>query len=221
LAIGDAIATTSHRVIASVFDGDPRPLYDLILDPSAEQFVRSRMCEALAMLAVRSAMPRAEAARFLDEAQAKLEAEPGCFVWSGWQSAIAMLGLSEMTTRVRDIFEREVIDRTWLAYRHFEEDLAYALANPDAPHPKWDSEYSPFDDTIGELSRWYGFSDQYFDDRRRFDRYAARQERPPNLVTSRRAPMLNPVRSVGRNDPCPCGSGLKYKRCCLSKARHG
>ena len=23
--------------------------------------------------------------------------------------------------------------------------------------------------------------------------------------------------SVGRNDPCPCGSGRKYKRCCLSK----
>jgi len=22
---------------------------------------------------------------------------------------------------------------------------------------------------------------------------------------------------VGRNDPCPCGSGLKYKRCCLNK----
>jgi len=23
--------------------------------------------------------------------------------------------------------------------------------------------------------------------------------------------------SVGRNDPCPCGSGKKYKKCCLSK----
>ena len=23
---------------------------------------------------------------------------------------------------------------------------------------------------------------------------------------------------VGRNDPCPCGSGLKYKKCCLLKA---
>ena len=22
---------------------------------------------------------------------------------------------------------------------------------------------------------------------------------------------------VGRNDPCPCGSGKKYKRCCLAK----
>lgn len=24
---------------------------------------------------------------------------------------------------------------------------------------------------------------------------------------------------VGRNDPCPCGSGLKYKKCCLSKGK--
>lgn len=22
---------------------------------------------------------------------------------------------------------------------------------------------------------------------------------------------------VGRNDPCPCGSGLKYKKCCFGK----
>jgi preprotein translocase subunit SecA len=28
-----------------------------------------------------------------------------------------------------------------------------------------------------------------------------------------------PVRSnkVGRNEPCPCGSGKKYKKCCLLK----
>jgi hypothetical protein len=23
---------------------------------------------------------------------------------------------------------------------------------------------------------------------------------------------------VGRNDPCPCGSGKKYKKCCLLKS---
>jgi len=29
-----------------------------------------------------------------------------------------------------------------------------------------------------------------------------------------------PIRAeskVGRNDPCPCGSGLKFKKCCLGK----
>ncbi|WP_028324776.1 type I methionyl aminopeptidase [Desulfatirhabdium butyrativorans] len=25
------------------------------------------------------------------------------------------------------------------------------------------------------------------------------------------------VEKIGRNDPCPCGSGLKYKKCCLGK----
>ena len=26
---------------------------------------------------------------------------------------------------------------------------------------------------------------------------------------------------AGRNDPCPCGSGKKFKRCCDSKTRSG
>ncbi|MBW2574284.1 MAG: type I methionyl aminopeptidase [Deltaproteobacteria bacterium] len=26
---------------------------------------------------------------------------------------------------------------------------------------------------------------------------------------------------VGRNDPCPCGSGLKYKKCCLGRSKSG
>src|SRR5262249_37621011 len=30
--------------------------------------------------------------------------------------------------------------------------------------------------------------------------------------TAREAPM-----KVGRNDPCPCGSGKKYKKCCMNK----
>ncbi len=25
------------------------------------------------------------------------------------------------------------------------------------------------------------------------------------------------MNKIGRNDPCPCGSGKKYKRCCLAK----
>jgi methionyl aminopeptidase len=30
--------------------------------------------------------------------------------------------------------------------------------------------------------------------------------------------MKNRIVKVGRNDPCPCGSGLKYKKCCLMKS---
>lgn len=27
------------------------------------------------------------------------------------------------------------------------------------------------------------------------------------------------VKKIGRNEPCPCGSGLKYKKCCLKKSK--
>jgi len=29
------------------------------------------------------------------------------------------------------------------------------------------------------------------------------------------SPMVVHTPKVGRNDPCPCGSGKKYKKCCL------
>jgi len=32
------------------------------------------------------------------------------------------------------------------------------------------------------------------------------------------APFREVSRKPGRNDPCPCGSGKKYKHCCLAKA---
>jgi uncharacterized protein len=39
---------------------------------------------------------------------------------------------------------------------------------------------------------------------------ARRDARPPVA-----APVRRTAPRVGRNDPCPCGSGKKYKRCCL------
>lgn len=43
----------------------------------------------------------------------------------------------------------------------------------------------------------------------------------PDDPQTRGKPVL-PVRhgehKIGRNDPCPCGSGKKYKFCCLAKA---
>lgn len=31
-------------------------------------------------------------------------------------------------------------------------------------------------------------------------------------------PIKNAKAEPGRNDPCPCGSGKKYKQCCLKKS---
>ena len=40
-------------------------------------------------------------------------------------------------------------------------------------------------------------------------------ESAPNKTSdSKPQPIVNNGPKVGRNDPCPCGSGKKYKNCC-------
>jgi preprotein translocase subunit SecA len=63
--------------------------------------------------------------------------------------------------------------------------------------------------------------EQMAEQRRARERQAAaskmRFSAPAKVTPNRTAPPKQVVRSgekVGRNDPCPCGSGKKYKKCC-------
>jgi Protein of unknown function (DUF1186)/SEC-C motif len=205
---GDGITTTSHRVIASVFDGDPQPLHDIILDPNAEQFIRSRMCEALAMVTLREECDRTMAGRFLRDAFIEMRPQAQCYVWVGWQSAIAMLGMSDLKSLVKKAFDRGFVDSHVLGFDHFEQDLRRAIDHPGEPWRLEDYEYTLFGDTVDELSGWYCFTEQYSEDRERW-----RQKAEAHRASNQR--LENPFKGVGRNDPCPCGSGKKFKKCCL------
>ena len=39
--------------------------------------------------------------------------------------------------------------------------------------------------------------------------------------TVKQQPVRNKDRKIGPNDPCPCGSGKKYKKCCMQKDKVG
>ena len=207
--LGDAVTSTSHRVMAAIFDGDPQPLYDITLDPDADEFVRSRMCETLAILVLRSELNRHEVVRFLEDAFGKIRPRSSCFVWQGWQSAVAILGASELKPIVKLAFDREYVDRTWLGFHDFEKDIKFAIEHPGKSRLDNDGLYTFFGNTIEELSTWYGFSEKYKKDRERW-----KQTADEDILVSE--PYINPYRDIGRNDPCPCGSGKKFKKCCTS-----
>ena len=46
--------------------------------------------------------------------------------------------------------------------------------------------------------------------------YSEEMENPGALATAQKTQPIVNVGKVGRNDPCPCGSGKKYKQCCGS-----
>ena len=211
--IGDGLVETAHRVMAAVFDGDPDPIFEIVLDPQAEEFVRSRMCEALAMLVLRGEADRAVVAvvgQFLGDCFMNLLPQSQCYVWYGWQHAIAMLGLNEHQWLVKDAFDRGFVDPQWLSFSDFEKNLERGINQPGVTRFN-DKEYSLFGNIIDELSTWYCFTDKFKEDQERRKRRAE----DPEFDFLQPQPYINQFRNVGRNDPCPCGSGKKFKKCCL------
>jgi Protein of unknown function (DUF1186)/SEC-C motif len=207
LILGDATTETSHRVMASVFDGDPRPIYDIIQDSEADEFVRGRMFDTLVILVFRGELDRTAVADFLQSAFDDLQPREQCAVWDGWQGAVALLALTELAPLVREAFRRGLIDEMATSLKNFEDDLRQACAG--RPLQSWQrQEYEPFGDVIDELSGWAGFKPKQPRD------HSASDWRPDPWPAM---PARNPFRNVGRNDPCPCGSGKKFKKCCIGK----
>jgi hypothetical protein len=210
--LGDAITTTSNRVVASVFDGDPQPIFDAILDAHADEFVRSRMCEALSYLGLAGQIERRRSCNFLRDCFANLSPQGPCYVWVGWQIAIARLGLAELSSIVEMAFKRGYVDSWWTRFEHFQKELAQA--GTDHGRARWlaDNELTPFGDTLEELSHWAGFREKD-QDKPRLDK--VRQVRANPKSDQKSAPCHRAQFSkIGRNERCPCGSGKKYKRCC-------
>lgn len=199
----DGLSETAQRVMAAVFDGDTQAFYDFILDPSKDGLLRWQMFEALAILVFRGEVDREEAAGFMrrcyDALDPKVE-EP----WYGWQLAIAHMRLVDLVPLVQEAFARGLIGAEFGDFEDFEQDLQAALDDPDNPNPFWGGDFTLFGDTIEELSGWtWGDNDGSW------------QVDPFADGDGRDLPATTPLRHVGRNDPCPCGSGKKYKKCCL------
>jgi hypothetical protein len=208
--LGDFLVETGPRVMAAVFDRDPRPLYDLVYDQQADQFIRGGICEAIAIVTLKGELPREEATRFLRACYSDLEPQGECWVWHGWQAAIAVLGLVELKPLVEEAFARGLISGSWLQRKDFEEDLQRAIRHETPLRAS--GNFTLFGDVIEELSRWSCFEPETpeiaaYDEKLR--RYLNEQREP--------TPAIKPFKGVGRNDPCPCGSGKKFKKCCLRR----
>ena len=111
-----------------------------------------------------------------------------------------------------DAFERRFIDPTIMGFEQFLKDLRSAQASPDPISFFTDRRVGPLEDAVAELSGWHAFSEEGRRERAALAAAGAMEEdegwTPPE-------PVVNPLRTVGRNDPCPCGSGKKFKKCCL------
>ncbi len=124
----------------------------------------------------------------------------------------------------------QVLDASWkdhlLALDHLKEGISlrgYGQKDPLQEYKResfelFDAMKTRFEDTIvGQLFRVVPMSPEELEERRRKMAEQMRQRfnfsAPAKSATAKPKTVQRKTPKVGRNDPCPCGSGKKYKKC--------
>jgi len=203
--LGDATTETLAQIVAGIFDGDAEALFDAISDLQIEADVRCTLIGAAAFLTWDGRIPHPRFTAFLERFFTERLAPDEDMAWHGWSNAIALLGLRDMRSTVRAAQDAGALTSDLWEPDYFEKDLAAAERAPRDIEPFKKAGLGYVDDIVVAMER--------FDtgDERDFLAPALTGLPEPQAV-----PVTNPWRNVGRNDPCPCGSGKKAKRCCLS-----
>lgn len=210
LILGDVLTEGAARVIAGMFDGDLAPITDVIEDDDADEFARSEMIDALAIIARAHPAARPDIERYLARFHDS-EVDGASILWSSWALAVADLGLADLAPTVRIVIEEEqLIDPMDMDFPFFQAQLDDAIRNGASSWYHGAFNTTLVTDAIAEVSRWHSY---------------AEQSQRSRVISSRPLSILEGIYGgdtfvragpkVGRNDQCPCGSGRKFKNCCL------
>lgn len=205
--LGDAVTETSFRVIAGTFDGDLQPVFDAIEDNKADEYARSSLMSALVLIAQLHPDQRQVIEEYFRTFRQRCP-RAATDVLTGWMDSIADLGLEDMSEAVRAVFDAGLIPKDYCDFGHFLEDLEATREGDGSPA---NSRYqkSLITDTIDELSKWHCYSDEFLERQKVLKVDNALRVAPWTEALAKSSDKL------GRNDPCPCGSGKKFKKCCL------
>ncbi|MBV8662544.1 MAG: DUF1186 domain-containing protein [Hyphomicrobiales bacterium] len=201
--LGDAVTETLTGILIGVYDGDIEPLKQAIEAEKGDEFARSAALEALAYLVrTKGALSDDDMRAYLRVLRREAKPRGDSFLWTTWAATAANLGYDDLRLDVATLnkdgwigefeFTLEDFDRHSRAAREDEAGLGGFEAD----------DVRPFANTVETLASWAAPTGDEWEDEDDGDPF--------------RGPVINPFRDVGRNDPCPCGSGKKYKKCCLA-----
>lgn len=199
---GDVVTEDLQRILPSVCNGDISLIKQMIENPKLNEYVRAAALEALVTLVAVGEKPRDEILDyFYTLFTTKLEKEYS-FVWSALVvCCLDLYPTKEIYEEIKKAYELNLIDQFIVGNLESIEAKIRKGEKVALARLKTDPHHTLITNVIEEMAWWACF-EQKQEPSRELRLSAVHSYTPPKKV------------KIGKNEPCPCGSGKKYKKCC-------
>ena len=197
---GDSILEAGSRILASVFESDASLIKVLAENEEADEYMRSQAIEALAILALYNVLERDEVIVYYK----KLINEPAIMnkplLLASLVNSCCDIHPEELYDDIKNCYEEALVDESVVGMESVDDAMRlgkdYVLEDS-----RNDTHLQFIEDTITELESWACFNETY-------------KKRMKSRKNFNSTQTITKQPKIGRNDPCLCGSGKKYKKCC-------
>ncbi|MBK5964349.1 hypothetical protein CCR95_09690 [Thiocystis minor] len=198
-ATGDVITEDLGRILASVCQREIAPIQRMIEDPAVNEYVRSASLRALTVLVVEEELPREQVIDYFRTLfHGKLERESD-YILSALISECCDLYPEELLQEIERAFDDDLVDLSYIRMDSVRNALMEG--KEEVLQKTKQRRGNLIYDTIAEMRWWACFKPD--------------TDTPATTYRPTTKHVMTKTDKVGRNDPCPCGSGKKYKKCCL------
>lgn len=205
--IGDCITEDLHRFIAATYNGDLLAIKNLIEDINVNEWSRKAGLKSLVILANEGQIDIDETVHYMTS----LFTHPA-FANDDDQITHLVTACCDFLphrfeNEIQQAFKEDKVDT-------FVIDMADVKRSLAREKPKYISEhYTLITDTVAEMEYWPCFKEPKKHDSLAKPFNPNWFENLPDSMVSKQ--IVRSAPKIGRNDPCPCDSGKKYKKCCL------
>lgn len=192
------------RILCSVSGGDTAGMKELIENENANEYVRASAMDAMGYLVKTGQQTREEVMQYFLQLFDKFERKPG-YEWSGLTAACCDLWPQEAMDKIRQAYEEGLVDPRCVAWEDVQKDLARGKE-----HAMRFWLRDPLITDVAKSMRWMSCFDK---DQEQMRHQLPTTKSPPQNGHSG-GTFYRSTPKTGRNDPCHCGSGKKFKKCC-------
>ena len=212
---GDVVTGHLPKILASVSCGDTSLITALVENENAEEFVRGATLESLLALVACGEKSREEVMAYYQSLfHGRLEREYSQ-AWNALISCCDSLYPEEVHEEIKQAFQDELIDELFINMEDVNRSLVYGKQN--TLDKLRSGRLTLITDTVNEMESWACFqtpeshNEPWISD---LQAPIAQQFTQARLPQHQQSIPPKKQKKIGRNEPCPCGSGKKYKKCC-------